>query len=192
VTDPTDTAVDKSLIAARGPLWHKSDRKRNRIPKKLRGVDRDSDWGCSQHDGWVQGYSFEVVVSSTKDRTVFPLSGSAATASAQGMQTFEEKIDELPEQTETVSADSGYDSNRWGDRDLAVGHLQSEDTFVDPFYTMPLDLYGEAHRLVSVELHVPAPAEDRAHGDVPAAGQPLHELLVNARWRRACLAFTRV
>jgi hypothetical protein len=116
VTDPKDTAVDKSLIAARGPLWHKSDRKRNRIPKKLRGVDRDSDWGCSQHDGWVQGYSFEVVVSSTKDTTVFPLSGSASTASAKETQTFDEKIDELPEQTETVSADSGYDSNHLGER----------------------------------------------------------------------------
>jgi hypothetical protein len=116
VTEPKDAAVDKSLIAARGPLWHKSDRKRNRIPKKLRGVDRDSDWGYSQHDGWVQGYSFEVVVSSTKDATVFPLSGSAATASAKETQTFDEKIDELPEPTETVSADSGYDSNHLGER----------------------------------------------------------------------------
>ncbi len=116
VIDPKDVAVDKSLVAARGPLWHKSDRKKKRIPKKLRGVDRDSDWGCSQHDGWVQGYSFEVVVSSTKDATVFPLSGSAATASAKETQTFDEKLDELPEQTETVSADSGYDSNHLGER----------------------------------------------------------------------------
>ena len=115
-TDPTDVAVDKSLVAARGPLWHKSDRKRKRIPKKLRGVDRDSDWGYSQHDGWVQGYSFEVVVSSTRGSTVFPLSGSAATASAKETQTFDAKIDELPEATETVSADSGYDSNHLGER----------------------------------------------------------------------------
>lgn len=116
VTDPKDVAADKSLVAARGPLWHKSDRKKNRIPKKLRGVDRDSDWGYSQHDGWVQGYSFEVVVSSTKDTTVFPLSASAATASAKETQTFNEKIDKLPQQTETVSADSGYDSNHFGER----------------------------------------------------------------------------
>jgi len=116
VADAKDVAVDKSLIAARGPLWHKSDRKKNRIPKKLRGVDRDSDWGRSQHDGWVQGYSFEVVVSSTKNATVFPLSGSAATASVKETQTFDEKIDELPESTETVSADSGYDSNHLGER----------------------------------------------------------------------------
>jgi len=116
VTDAKDVAVDKSLVAARGPLWHKSDRKRKRIPKKLRGVDRDSDWGRSKHDGWVQGYSFEVVVSSTKNSTVFPLSGSADTASAKETQTFDEKVDDLPDETETVSADSGYDSNHLGER----------------------------------------------------------------------------
>ena len=116
VTDATDTAVDKSLLAARGPLWHKSDRQKNRIPEKLRGVDRDSDWGCSQHDGWVQGYSFEVVVSSTKHTTVFPLLASVGTASAKETKTFAEKIDDLPGQTKTVSADSGYDSNLLGER----------------------------------------------------------------------------
>jgi hypothetical protein len=116
VTDARNVAVDKSLIAARGPLWHVSDRKKNRIPKRLHGVDRDSQWGCSQHDGWVQGYSFEVVVSATKGSTVFPLLASAGTASAKETQTFDEKIDHLPASTENVSADSGYDSNHVGER----------------------------------------------------------------------------
>ncbi len=44
IADPQSTAVDKSLVAARGPLWHKSDRAKNRIPKRLRGVDTDSTW----------------------------------------------------------------------------------------------------------------------------------------------------
>ena len=116
VTDGKDVAADKSLIAARGPLWHKSDRKKNRVPKPLRGVDRDSDWGRSQHDGWVQGYSFEVVVSATRNCTVFPLLASAGTASAKETRTFDEKIDDLPDSTENVSADSGYDSNHVAER----------------------------------------------------------------------------
>lgn len=116
VVDARDVAVDKSLVAARGPLWHKSNRKRNHIPKGLHGVDRDSDWGCSKHDGWVQGYSIEVVVSATKNSTVLPLLASASRASAKETQTFEEKIDDLPEETENVSADSGYDSNHIGER----------------------------------------------------------------------------
>ena len=111
-----DVAADKSLIAARGPLWHASDRKQNRIAKGLHGVDQDSDWGRSQHDGWVQGYSFEVVVSATKDATVFPLLASASTASAKETQTFDVQIDDLPEETENVSADSGYDSNHLAER----------------------------------------------------------------------------
>jgi hypothetical protein len=116
IIDATVVAADKSLIAARGPLWHKSDRKKNRIPKGLRGVDRDSDWGCSKHDGWVQGYSFEVVVSATKNSPVFPLLASADTASAKETTTFGEKIDNLPESTKNVVADSGYDSNHVAER----------------------------------------------------------------------------
>jgi hypothetical protein len=116
IVDPTAVAADKSLIAARGPLWHKSDRKKNRIPKGLRGIDRDSDWGCSKHDGWVQGYSFEVVVSATKNSPVFPLLASADTASAKETTTFEQKIDDLPNSTKNVSVDSGYDSNHVAER----------------------------------------------------------------------------
>lgn len=116
IVDATDVAADKSLVAARGPLWHKSDRKKNRIPKGLRGVDRNSDWGCSKHDGWVQGYSFEVVVSATKNSLVFPLLASVDTASAKETTTFDEKIDDLPADIKNVSADSGYDSNHVGER----------------------------------------------------------------------------
>lgn len=116
IVDARDAAVDKSLIAARGPLWHKSDRTKNRLPKGLRGVDQGSDWGRSQHDGWVQGYSFEVVVSATKNGLVFPLLASAATASAKETTTFDQKIDDLPEATKNVSADSGYDSNHVAER----------------------------------------------------------------------------
>lgn len=109
--DANVVAVDKSLIAACGPRWHKSDRQRNRIPKGLRGVDRDSTWGYSQHDGWVQGYGFEVVVTATADSPVFPLLASADTANVKEIQTFVEKIPDLPGEAESVLADSGYDSN---------------------------------------------------------------------------------
>jgi DDE family transposase len=115
VVDPESVAVDKSLIAARGPLWHKRDRLQNRIPKGLHGVDQDSAWGYSQHDGWVQGYSFEVVVTATADNTVFPLLASVDTASAKETQTVGDKIADLPDTTDHVLADSGYDSNEVGE-----------------------------------------------------------------------------
>ena len=111
VCDPEVVAVDKSLIAARGPLWHKRDRQAGRIPKGLHGVDRESTWGCSQHDGWVQGYSFEVLVTATAGSTVFPLVASVDTASAKETQTCREKMAALPEKAHYALADSGYDSN---------------------------------------------------------------------------------
>lgn len=109
-------AVDKSLIAAKGPLWHKKDRHAGRIPKGLHGVDRDSTWGYSAHDGWVQGYSYEVVVTAGEKSPVFPLLASSDTASVKEFASFEGKIDELPEETNHVLADSGYDKNEFGDR----------------------------------------------------------------------------
>lgn len=116
VADPATVAVDKSLLEARGPQWNQKDRKANRIPKGLRGVDREATWGYSQHHGWVYGYSYEVVVTATKGSTVFPLLASAATASASEHVTFGEKIDHLPKQTKNVVADAGYDNVNHADR----------------------------------------------------------------------------
>jgi len=112
ITDARDIAVDKSLIAAHGPAWHKRDRERGKVPA---GVDCDSTWGYSEHDGWVQGYSYEVVVSATPATTVFPLLASVDTASTSETRTFAAKIGQLPDSMQTVSADSAYDTNAYGE-----------------------------------------------------------------------------
>jgi len=116
VADPTTIAVDKSLLKARGPVWHKKQREAGELPKWLRGVDRESTWGYSEHHGWVQGYSYEVVVTATARSTVFPLLASADTASAREHRTFDKKIEHLPEEARHVLADSGYDKNEHADR----------------------------------------------------------------------------
>lgn len=113
VTDPRDVAADKSLIAGLGPPWHKQDRQAGRAPK---GVDRAAAWGYSKHDGWVHGYSYEVVVTATPQATVFPLLASVDVASASEVTTFAAKVDDLPAATRTVSADSGYDANDLAER----------------------------------------------------------------------------
>ena len=41
---------------AKGPVWHKRDKAKNRIPERLHGVDRDATWGVSNADGWVYGH----------------------------------------------------------------------------------------------------------------------------------------
>jgi hypothetical protein len=116
VTTARTVAVDKSMMPARGPLWHTKNRLKGRIPDKLRGVDRDSRWGFSQHQGWIQGYSYEVVVAADKGGLVFPLLASASPADRKEHQSFGDKIEALPTQTRYVLADSGYDNHDFGER----------------------------------------------------------------------------
>jgi hypothetical protein len=112
VTDAQDVAVDKSLVAAQGTPWHKSDRQKGRKPA---GADCQASWGYSEHDGWTYGYSFEVVVSSTPHATVFPLLASADVASASEPRSCLEKVADLPCSTRHVSADAAYDANYLGE-----------------------------------------------------------------------------
>ena len=116
IAEAETVAVDKSLWKARGPEWHPKDRRAGRIPAKLRGVDRGSSWGYSEHHGWVQGYSYEVVVTATRRSTVFPLLASGDTANASEHASFGPKIEQLPKHTKNVLADAGYDNNRYGDQ----------------------------------------------------------------------------
>jgi hypothetical protein len=107
-----DVAVDKSLIEALGPSWHKQDRQAGRIPA---GVDVDSTWGYSEHDGWVQGYGYEVVVTATPASIVFPLLASVDVGSASEARSFQAEIGFLPAETVNVLADSGFDANYLGE-----------------------------------------------------------------------------
>jgi hypothetical protein len=116
LADASVVAVDKSLLAARGPQWNQKDRKVNRVHPRLHGVDRDGAWGYSPHDGWVYGYSYEVVVTAPMEGTVWPLLASADRSNASEKTSFADKIDQLPKQTRHVLADGGYDTNDYGHR----------------------------------------------------------------------------
>lgn len=106
-------AVDKSMVEARGRVWHQRDRARGKIPS---GVDVAATWSYSEHDQWVFGFSYEVVATATPGSVVFPLLASVDTASASEMSTFAAKINELPEAVRTVCADSAYDGNLLAER----------------------------------------------------------------------------
>jgi hypothetical protein len=113
IVDPQHVVVDKSLIEALGPPWHVRQQRAKKCPA---GVDVEATWGYSEHDDWVYGFSFEVVVSATPGSVVFPLLASVDSASTSEMRTFTAKIDALPEGTQTVSADSAYDANHLGEK----------------------------------------------------------------------------
>lgn len=115
IVDASVLAVDKSLLRARGPNWNRKDRQAGRVPP-LRGIDRDSEWGYSTHHGWVQGYSYEVVVTASERGPVCPLIASATTANISEKTSFGSKIDAIPAQTRYVLADGGYNKNEFGER----------------------------------------------------------------------------
>lgn len=96
-------ATDKSLIAARGPCPS------HRKPR--RGTDPQAAWCLSGHDGWVFGYSYEVVVTAPRKGLVFPLLASADTASRNEQKSFASKIARLPKSMNDVLGDKAYDGN---------------------------------------------------------------------------------
>ena len=111
-TDPRIQAVDKSLLHARGPVWHTRDQRRRRRP---RGVDVDATWGYSDHHGWVYGYSFEVLVTAGRKAPVFPMQASVDVASCSEHHSFAAKIPHLHEACIYVLVDAGYDNGRYTD-----------------------------------------------------------------------------
>jgi hypothetical protein len=112
IADPQLVVVDKSIIAAKGPPWHQRQRAAGKVPK---GVDREAAWGYSEHDGWVYGYSFEVVVSASPGGVILPLLASVDTASRAETRSFLSKIDQLPSEARFVAGDAGYDANTLGE-----------------------------------------------------------------------------
>ena len=113
LADARSVAVDKSLIAARGPVWSKHAQREGRVPC---GVDREATWTYSTYHGWVYGYSYEVLVSAGKNGLVVPLLASADGAHVREVTTFPAKLAQLPASTKFVLADKGYDSNQIGER----------------------------------------------------------------------------
>jgi len=142
--DPTCVAADKSLVAGCGPNWSPRDRRRGHIPK---GVDTDTTWGYSEHDGWVQGYAYEVIVTASKGGAIWPLLASADTASRSEQKSVLPKLPYLPKQTRFVLADAGYDSNQvaevveWQDP-----HRRTGRRFLCPAVPRPNDGRGQPAR----------------------------------------------
>ena len=62
LADPTVTAIDSTLIKAKGHLWHTSSVKKGVVPRS--GIDTDARWGYSHTKGWVFGYKLHVTSTS--------------------------------------------------------------------------------------------------------------------------------
>ncbi|MGI0074347.1 MAG: transposase [Nitrosotalea sp.] len=107
LTGTETDAVDSTMIAAKGgKVWHKSDMRKNRIPRP--GIDTDARWGFSRTRGWLFGYKLHMV--SSTGRIIVPLSADISTANVSDNHMYCSLVESL--QARYVVADLGYDDHK--------------------------------------------------------------------------------
>jgi len=60
LVDPI-VSVDSSLLKGKGHVWHRSNMKKNEVPRSC--IDTDALWGFSRTKGWVFGYKLHLACS---------------------------------------------------------------------------------------------------------------------------------
>ncbi len=78
VDDHSITAVDSTLMKAKGSVWHKSSMKKGIVP--CPGIDTDARWGYSHTKGWIFGYKLHLTCTAAIDEIVVPLTADVTTA----------------------------------------------------------------------------------------------------------------
>ena len=115
LADPTATAIDSTLLKAKGHVWHKSSMKKGVVPRS--GIDTDARWGYSRTRGWIFGYKLHITstTAAAGDLTV-PLTADVTTANVQDNQmyvtlTSSSSVFSLPS-LRHMAADPGYDDRK--------------------------------------------------------------------------------
>jgi len=108
LVDDTTASVDSSLLKAKGPVWHKSDMKQNRIP--ISGIDTDARWGFSKTRGWVFGYKLHI--SCSTGSLIVPLSAEFTTANIADNQVYKLLVSPLADLLQNIIADPAYDDGK--------------------------------------------------------------------------------
>ena len=85
VVDPSITAIDSTLLKARGHVWHKSSVEKGVVPRP--GIDTDARWGYSHTRGWIFGYKLHITAT-TAGTLIIPLTADVTTANVQDNQMY--------------------------------------------------------------------------------------------------------
>jgi hypothetical protein len=110
------TAVDSTLMKAKGSVWHKSSMKKGIIP--CSGIDTDARWGYSHTKGWLFGYKLHLTC--TTGDLIVPLTADVTTANIQDNQMFVTLVSSSSSSSLVFSlpsllymiADPGYDDKK--------------------------------------------------------------------------------
>ena len=101
----SSASIDSSMLKAVGPVWHKSDIKKNHLP--IAGIDTDAKWGFSNSKGWVWGYKLHLSCSTGK--LAVPLSADVTTANVHDSKSYCTLIDSFAGLMSNILADPAYD-----------------------------------------------------------------------------------
>ena len=84
MADLSITAIDSTLIKAKGGVWHKSSMKKGVVPRP--GIDTDARWwGYSHTKGWIFGYKLHLTSSTATTagkEIIVPLTAEDVTTTA--------------------------------------------------------------------------------------------------------------
>src|SRR5580765_294634 len=87
MTNSSITAIDSTLLKAKGCVWHKSSMKKGVVPRS--GIDTDARWGYSHTKGWVFGYKLHLTsTTAAAGDLIVPLTADVTTANVQDNQMF--------------------------------------------------------------------------------------------------------
>jgi hypothetical protein len=59
LVDLSITAIDSTLLKAKGSVWHKSSMEKGVLPLSA-GIDTDARWGYSHTKRWIFGYKLHL------------------------------------------------------------------------------------------------------------------------------------
>ncbi len=76
LANPSITAIDSTLLKAKGSVWHKSSMEKGIVP--CSGIDTDARWDYSHTKGWIFGYKLHLTC--TTGKIVVPLTADVTTA----------------------------------------------------------------------------------------------------------------
>ncbi len=87
LVDPTVTAIDSTLLKAKGRVWHKSSMNKGVVPRS--GIDTDARWGYSHtKDGFLDTNCILHRQLQQQSDLVVPLTADVTTANVQDNQMY--------------------------------------------------------------------------------------------------------
>lgn len=107
--NPEVVAYDRSLLKAKGYVWHKKQKEQGIEPKKP--FDREAQWGWSEtKKEWIYGYGIHLATIATPLFPVLPFLVELTPANDKGIHILKENLTKIPETTKDIVADAEYDN----------------------------------------------------------------------------------